>query len=82
MEARTERWLGVDELAEHLGVAAITIYRYLEKGDIPCSRIGKLWRFKASEVDAWIAKGGAEEGSERKATAKKTTHKTSKKSRK
>lgn len=65
----TERWLGVEEIAAHLGVAAITIYRWLEKERIPAHRVGKLWRFKASEVDKWVHEGGAEETTTRKGTS-------------
>lgn len=54
-----ERWLSVEEIAAHLGVASITVYRWLEKERVPAHRMGKLWKFKASEVDSWIAKGGA-----------------------
>lgn len=56
-----ERWLGIEEIAQHIGVAPVTIYRWLEKQKIPAHRVGKLWKFKASEVDAWIHEGGAEE---------------------
>lgn len=57
----SERWLSVVEIAEHLGVSKETIYRWLEKGKIPAHRVGKLWKFKASEVDQWITEGGANE---------------------
>ena len=56
-----ERWLGIEEIAQHIGVAPVTIYRWLEKQKIPAHRVGKLWKFKASEVDSWIHDGGAEE---------------------
>lgn len=56
-----EAWLDVDAIAAHLRVSAVTIYRWLEKERIPAHRVGKLWRFKASEVDAWVQKGGAEQ---------------------
>ena len=57
-----ERWLSVEEIAAHLGVSKETIYRWLEKDgnrQIPASRIGRLWKFKASEVDEWIRRGEA-----------------------
>lgn len=58
----TEKWISVDEIAEYLGVATITIYRWLEKGRIPAHRVGKQWRFKPSEVDEWVKSGSASEG--------------------
>jgi excisionase family DNA binding protein len=56
-----EKWISVDEIADYLGVAAITIYRWLEKGRIPAHRVGKQWRFKTSEVDEWVKSGNASE---------------------
>ena len=54
-----ERWLSVEEIAVHMGVSKETVYRWLERGKIPAHRIGKLWKFKASEVDQWVKSGGA-----------------------
>lgn len=59
-----ERWLSVEEIAGHLGVSKETIYRWLEKDRnrrIPANRIGRLWKFKASEVDEWIRRGEAQD---------------------
>jgi excisionase family DNA binding protein len=55
----SERWLSVDEIATHLGVSTVTIYRWLEKGGIPAHRVGKLWKFKRDEVDHWVRRGSA-----------------------
>jgi len=55
----TERWLSVDEIAEHLGVSRDTIYNWLKKA-MPAHKFGKLWKFKTSEVDAWIKAGKAQ----------------------
>ena len=55
----TERWISVEEIAAHLGISKEAIYRWLEKEKIPAHRVGRLWKFKASEVDQWVFKGGA-----------------------
>lgn len=57
----SERWLSVQEISEHLGLSKETIYRWLEKGKIPAHKVGKQWKFKASEVDKWVVDGGAGE---------------------
>ncbi len=54
-----EPWYSVEEIARHLGVSKETIYRWLERRSIPAHRMGKLWKFKPSEVDAWVQNGGA-----------------------
>lgn len=54
-----ERWLSVEEIAVHLGVSKETIYRWLDGGKVPSHRVGRLWKFKATEVDAWVVRGGA-----------------------
>jgi len=51
---RPERWLSVKEIAVHLGVSKETIYNRIENRTIPVHRVGRLWRFKASEVDKWV----------------------------
>lgn len=54
-----EPWLSVQEIAQHLTVSKETIYRWLDRKQIPAHRIGRLWRFKATEVDNWVMQGGA-----------------------
>jgi len=56
-----ERWMSVTEIAEHLGVSKETVYRWLEKEKIPAHRVGKLWKFKASEIDDWVTNDRANE---------------------
>lgn len=58
MEA-IEPWYSLEEISRHLGVSKETIYRWLEQKNIPAHRMGKLWKFKASEVDKWVIDGGA-----------------------
>jgi excisionase family DNA binding protein len=54
----TEPWTSVEDIAGHLGVAK-AIYRWIERRRLPAHRIGRLWKFKVSEVDEWVRAGGA-----------------------
>ncbi len=54
-----EPWISVAEVASHLGIKRDTIYKWLERGRIPAHKVGRLWKFKASEVDKWVESGKA-----------------------
>jgi excisionase family DNA binding protein len=56
----TEPWISVDDIARHLGVAKDSIYRWIDRRGLPAHRIGRLWKFKVSEVDEWVRGGGAD----------------------
>jgi excisionase family DNA binding protein len=60
-DSAIEQWVSVDQIASHLNVRALTIYKWLERKKMPAHKVGRLWRFKISEVDAWVRKGGAAE---------------------
>ncbi len=61
MEAQgtPEQWVSVEQIARHLNVKTFTIYKWLERKDMPAHKVGRLWRFKISEVDNWVKSGGA-----------------------
>jgi excisionase family DNA binding protein len=54
-----EPWVSVEEVASHLGVAKESVYRWIEGKGLPAHRVGRLWKFRLSEVDKWIEAGGA-----------------------
>ena len=54
-----ERWLSVLEIAAHLGVNRDTIYKWIERKGLPGHKVGRLRKFLASEVDAWVKTGMA-----------------------
>ena len=54
-----DRWLGVEEIAGHLGVSKDTVYIWIVKRGMPAHRVGRLWKFQKKEVDVWVKKGGA-----------------------
>lgn len=59
--AAEERWVGVEEVAAHLRVAQASIYRWVESKDFPGHRVGRLLRFKLSEVDEWVQNNDADD---------------------
>ena len=42
------------QLAEYLQLSARTVYRMLERNELPGVRVGSQWRFRKSEVDYWL----------------------------
>jgi excisionase family DNA binding protein len=59
--AVTEPWVSVEQIAEHLGVKRDSIYRWIDRKHLPAHRVGRLWKFKVTEVDDWVRAGGADE---------------------
>ena len=45
----------VVEVAEVLRVSAMTIYRLIKSGDLPALRVGKNYRIRAHDLDAYLA---------------------------
>ena len=56
-----ERWVGVDDVAAHLAVNKDSIYRWINNKGLPVHKVGRLFRFKLSEVDEWVRTGGSSE---------------------
>ncbi|MBT3276100.1 MAG: helix-turn-helix domain-containing protein [Spirochaetales bacterium] len=54
-----DRWLSVDEICRYLGVSKDTVYKWIGKHEMPAHRMGRLWKFKKDQVDAWVEARGA-----------------------
>jgi len=48
------RLLGVDELAEYLGVKKWTLYTWVSQRRIPFVKCGRLTKFDLRDIDKWI----------------------------
>jgi len=44
----------LDEVATYLKVTTRTIYRMLDENQIPAFKVRGAWRFRRSDLDAWI----------------------------
>lgn len=49
-----DRWLSVAEIADYLGVKRDTVYKWINRKDMPAQKVGRLWKFRKDEVDDWI----------------------------
>ncbi len=46
----------VRDVAEYLNVDPKTVYRMVNRGDLPGFKVGGIWRFQRADIDQWIAK--------------------------
>lgn len=53
-----DRWLSVDEICKYLGIGKDTVYKWIDKHGMPAHRMGRQWKFKKDQVDAWVEAGG------------------------
>ena len=60
----TEPWVSLEEIARHVGVSTDTIHRWIRQRDMPAYKAGRLWKFKVSQVDAWVKARKANENSD------------------
>ncbi|MET0726916.1 MAG: helix-turn-helix domain-containing protein [Acidimicrobiales bacterium] len=56
-------WLSTQDAARRLGVTPRTLYRFIDVGDLPAYRLGRVIRLKAEDVDAFIESSRIEPGS-------------------
>ncbi len=56
------RFLTVAEVATMMRVSTMTVYRLLKAGDLASVRVGKSYRIREDDVDAYLAKRYTEAG--------------------
>ena len=54
VQEMNEPYVTVKEAAKHLGVSEASVYRWVENKDLPAYRIGRVWKFKISEINSWV----------------------------
>lgn len=56
---KTENWVSMKDITKYLDVSRETVLQWISNRSMPASKVGRLWKFKISEVDEWIRSGGA-----------------------
>jgi PTS system nitrogen regulatory IIA component len=46
----------LDEVASYLRVSERTVYEWASKGELPGGKLGTSWRFKRSDIEAWVSR--------------------------
>jgi excisionase family DNA binding protein len=49
-----ESFLTTEEVLDYLQVNLRTVYRLIKAGKIPAVRVGRQWRFRKRDIDAWL----------------------------
>ena len=56
-EAMPEKWVNLEDIADHLSVSTDTVRNWIKDGKLPFYKAGKRYKFKISEVDEWVRVG-------------------------
>lgn len=55
---KDDNYIGIEEAAEYLGIKTVTLRTWIKKyNELPAKKIGKLWKFKKSDLDDWVNSG-------------------------
>ena len=58
IKTNQDGYIGLDEAAEYLNIKPVTLRKWIKQKDsLPAHQIGRLWKFKRSELDEWIKSG-------------------------
>ena len=52
-----EQLLTVAEVADRLRVSTMTVYRLVKAGELPAYRVGKNYRIRSADLDAYLSAG-------------------------
>ena len=53
--ASRKSYLTIHEVAQRFHVNTTTVYRLVQRGQLPAFKIGNQWRFSETRLDEWVA---------------------------
>jgi excisionase family DNA binding protein len=51
-----EQFWDIRRVAEYLGVTERTVYNRVRSGELPAVRVGRLWRVRPADIEAWLSR--------------------------
>ena len=56
----SDNYISIDEAADYLGIKTVTLRNWIKREKtLPAHKIGKLWKFKKTELDEWVQSGNS-----------------------
>lgn len=52
-----DRRFSVDEIAGYLGSKRETVYKWIDRNNMPAHKAGRLWKFRQDEIGQWVRSG-------------------------
>ena len=46
--------MNIDEVSKWLNIRPSTVYGFCRRGEIPCTKIGRQWRFERNYIERWL----------------------------
>ena len=62
MNSVTKEWLSSKEAASRIGITQRTLYRFIDEGQIPAYRIGRVIRLQRLDVESFIEQSRVQPG--------------------
>lgn len=56
-ELDNEKWVNIEDVAEHLSVTPDTVRTWVRSGKLPANKAGKRYKFRLSEIDKLVLEG-------------------------
>ena len=56
-----DRYYSMPEICKYLGISRDSVLKWIVNKGMPAYKVGKKWKFKLSEIDAWVSNGQVEE---------------------
>ena len=52
-----ENYISIEDAALFLNIKPVTLRKWIKDQNVPAHKIGKQWKFKRSELEAWVKSG-------------------------